>query len=97
MKTQCSPTGGWKEREEWMTGRLQDKVALLLGAGSRGPGWCNGKATAIVYARGGAKVIAVDRNLAAALETAASRARSCKSGRPPGAADHPKGVRAWVR
>ncbi len=54
-----------------MTGRLQDKVALVCGAGSIGPGWGNGKATAAAFARGGAKVFAVDLNLAAAEETAA--------------------------
>ena len=31
--------------------RLQDKVALVFGAGSSGPGWSNGKAAAIAYAR----------------------------------------------
>ena len=30
-----------------MTHRLKDKVALVLGAGSIGPGWGNGKATAV--------------------------------------------------
>jgi hypothetical protein len=29
--------------EEAMAGRLQDKVALVVGAGSVGPGWGNGK------------------------------------------------------
>ena len=50
--------------------RLQNKVALVFGAGSIGPGWGNGKATAVAYAREGAKVIAVDLNLEAARETA---------------------------
>ncbi len=53
-----------------MTGRLQDKVALVCGAGSIGPGWGNGKATAVAYAREGAKVFAVDLSLEAAAETA---------------------------
>jgi len=53
-----------------MTGRLADKVALVCGAGSIGPGWGNGKATAVAYAREGAKVFAVDINLGAAEETA---------------------------
>jgi NAD(P)-dependent dehydrogenase (short-subunit alcohol dehydrogenase family) len=51
-------------------GRVQDKVALVVGAGSVGPGWGNGKAASVLYAREGAKVFAVDRNLAAAEETA---------------------------
>lgn len=49
--------------------RLQNKVALITGAGSIGPGWGNGKATAVLYAREGAKIFAVDLNLAAAEET----------------------------
>jgi len=50
-------------------GRLAGKVALVCGAGSSGPGWGNGKATAVQFAREGAKVLAVDRNLEAAEET----------------------------
>jgi NAD(P)-dependent dehydrogenase (short-subunit alcohol dehydrogenase family) len=50
--------------------RLKDKVALIVGAGSIGPGWGNGKATAVACAREGAKVFCVDINLAAAEETA---------------------------
>ncbi|MGP1256300.1 MAG: SDR family NAD(P)-dependent oxidoreductase [Kiloniellales bacterium] len=53
-----------------MAGRLQDKVAIVVGAGSSGPGWGNGKATAALFARQGAKVLCVDRNGAAAEETA---------------------------
>lgn len=54
-----------------MAERLKDKVALVFGAGSVAEGMGNGKATAIVYAREGAKVFAVDLNLAAAEETSA--------------------------
>ncbi|MGC2082038.1 MAG: hypothetical protein WA702_01600, partial [Bradyrhizobium sp.] len=32
-------------------GRVQGKVALVFGAGSSGPGWGNGKAAAVLYAR----------------------------------------------
>lgn len=53
-----------------MAGRLQDKVAIVVGAGSSGPGWGNGKATAALFAREGAKVLCVDRDGAAAEETA---------------------------
>ena len=42
--------------------RLKDKVALVVGAGSSGPGWGNGKATAVTFAREGARVFCVDRN-----------------------------------
>jgi NAD(P)-dependent dehydrogenase (short-subunit alcohol dehydrogenase family) len=54
-----------------MPDRLKDKVALVAGAGSIGPGWGNGKATAVTFAREGAKVFCADVNLAAAEETAA--------------------------
>ena len=52
-----------------MGDRLKDKVALVSGAGSNGPGWGNGKATAVLFAREGAKVLAADVNRDAALET----------------------------
>jgi len=54
-----------------MPDRLKDKVALVAGAGSIGPGWGNGKAAAVTFAREGAKVFCADVNLAAAEETAA--------------------------
>jgi NAD(P)-dependent dehydrogenase (short-subunit alcohol dehydrogenase family) len=50
--------------------RLKGKTALVVGAGSSGPGWGNGKATAVTFAREGAQVFCVDRNEAAAKETA---------------------------
>ena len=54
-----------------MAERLKDKVALVTGAGAVGPGWGNGKATAVLFAREGASVFAVDINPAAADETRA--------------------------
>jgi NAD(P)-dependent dehydrogenase (short-subunit alcohol dehydrogenase family) len=51
--------------------RLKDKVALVVGAGSIGPGWGNGKATAVAFAREGARVFCADIDEAAAEETAA--------------------------
>ena len=54
-----------------MGDRLKDKVAIVSGAGSIGPGWGNGKATAVLFAREGAKVFGVDINLVAAEETKA--------------------------
>lgn len=50
--------------------RLAGKVALVMGAGSSGPGWGNGKATAFRFAEEGAVVIAADFNPQAAEETA---------------------------
>jgi NAD(P)-dependent dehydrogenase (short-subunit alcohol dehydrogenase family) len=52
-----------------MAGRLDGKVAIVVGAGSVGPGWGNGRAIAVVFAREGAKVFAVDRNAESMLET----------------------------
>ena len=52
-----------------MAGRLEGKVALVTGAGSIGPGWGNGKAAAVLFAREGAKVLALDINPDAAEET----------------------------
>jgi len=52
-----------------MTGRLQGRVAIVTGAGSSGPGWGNGKATAVLFAREGAKVYAVDIDYQAVAET----------------------------
>jgi len=50
--------------------RLKDRVALVVGAGqSPGEGMGNGRATAITFAREGARVLCVDHNLASAQET----------------------------
>src|SRR5579872_6489470 len=50
--------------------RLKDRVAIVVGAGqSPGEGMGNGRATALTFAREGALVLAVDRNLASAQET----------------------------
>jgi NAD(P)-dependent dehydrogenase (short-subunit alcohol dehydrogenase family) len=49
--------------------RLKGKVAMVVGAGSIGPGWGNGKATAVTFAREGAQVFCVDRNPSAVAET----------------------------
>jgi NAD(P)-dependent dehydrogenase (short-subunit alcohol dehydrogenase family) len=53
-----------------MADRMRDKVALVWGAGSAGPGWGNGKASAVLYAREGAQLVAVDVRETAAQETA---------------------------
>ena len=53
-----------------MGGRLEGKVALVMGAGSTGAGWGNGKAIAVLYAREGASVVCADFRLSAAEETA---------------------------
>jgi NAD(P)-dependent dehydrogenase (short-subunit alcohol dehydrogenase family) len=53
-----------------MSGRLAGKVAIVMGAGQTpGDTIGNGRATAILFAREGASVIAVDRRLDSAQET----------------------------
>ena len=53
-----------------MSGRLEGKVAIVVGAGSTpGETMGNGRATAILFAREGASVLLVDRDGASAEET----------------------------
>ena len=54
-----------------MPGRVEGKVALVVGAGCIGPGWGNGRAAAVLFAREGAKVFAVDKDADAMTETVA--------------------------
>ncbi|MEO9337572.1 SDR family oxidoreductase [Mesorhizobium sp. SB112] len=53
-----------------MPDRLKGKSAIVFGAGSSGPGWGNGKAAAVLYAREGASVVCIDLSEDAANETA---------------------------
>jgi NAD(P)-dependent dehydrogenase (short-subunit alcohol dehydrogenase family) len=55
-----------------MANRLAGKVALVTGVGSSGPGVGNGKATATLFAREGAKVVCVDQVIERAAETVAA-------------------------
>jgi NAD(P)-dependent dehydrogenase (short-subunit alcohol dehydrogenase family) len=48
---------------------LEGKVAIVTGAGSSGPGVGNGKATSLLFAREGARVLLVDATLERAEET----------------------------
>lgn len=53
-----------------MSGRLQDKVAVIVGAGQQaGPTIGNGRATAIRFAAEGARLVLVDRDADAVDET----------------------------
>jgi NAD(P)-dependent dehydrogenase (short-subunit alcohol dehydrogenase family) len=54
-----------------MAGRLAGKVAIVSGAGSRGPGIGNGKAAAVLFGREGARVLCVDTVAERATETVA--------------------------
>jgi NAD(P)-dependent dehydrogenase (short-subunit alcohol dehydrogenase family) len=54
-----------------MSGRLSGKVALVIGAGQTpGDTIGNGRATSLLFAREGAKVVVVDRSAESAEETA---------------------------
>lgn len=56
-----------------MSGRLEDKVAIVVGGGqTAGETIGNGKATAILFAREGAAVVVADRDAAAAEDTCAA-------------------------
>ena len=52
--------------------RLEGKVAIVTGAGSSGPGVGTGKATSILFAREGARVLLVDRVATHVEETLAA-------------------------
>lgn len=52
-----------------MAGRLQDRVAIITGAGCVGPGWGNGRASAVRFAEEGAKIFAVDLKAETLQET----------------------------
>jgi NAD(P)-dependent dehydrogenase (short-subunit alcohol dehydrogenase family) len=57
--------------------RLAGKIAVVIGAGqSPGEGIGNGRATVLRFAQEGAKILAVDRDLVSAEETAALAAKS---------------------
>ena len=52
-----------------MSGRLQNRIAIVTGAGSIGPGWGNGRATCVRFAEEGAKIFAIDRDPDKTAET----------------------------
>ena len=70
MTAACNTEMGKQVEGRKMGERLKDKVAIVTGAGSSGPGWGNGKATAVLFAREGARVFAVDINPDVVSETA---------------------------
>ncbi|TDD88480.1 SDR family oxidoreductase [Actinomadura darangshiensis] len=65
-----------------MTGRLDGKAAIVTGAGSAGPGWGNGRATAVVFAAEGARVLAADKDAASLATTMELIAAEGGTGRP---------------
>src|SRR3979490_2215317 len=65
-KRYCNST----RSREWNKMRLKARIAIVVGAGqSPGEGIGNGRATALTFAREGAKVLCVDHNLESAQET----------------------------
>src|SRR3954462_7990385 len=52
-----------------MGSRLSNKVAIVTGAGSVGPGWGNGRAIAARFAEEGARIFAVDLHADRLVET----------------------------
>ena len=63
--------------------QLDGKVAIVSGAGAIKGGIGNGRAAAILLARAGAKIMAVDRDLELAAETATAAMAFEKNQRPP--------------
>lgn len=49
--------------------RLAGRTVVVVGAGAIAPGWSNGRACAVSYARAGASVVCVDAKLDSAEET----------------------------
>jgi NAD(P)-dependent dehydrogenase (short-subunit alcohol dehydrogenase family) len=63
-----------------MSGRLHNKIAIITGAGCVGPGWGNGRAAAVAFAREGARVFAVDLKQDAMEETVARASEAASHG-----------------
>jgi NAD(P)-dependent dehydrogenase (short-subunit alcohol dehydrogenase family) len=59
--------------------RFHNRVAIVSGAGSVGPGWGNGRATAVRLAEEGARVFAVDKDESALAETVARGGSNIKT------------------
>ena len=56
--------------------RFKDRIVIVSGAGCVGPGWGNGRATAVAFAAEGAVVLGLDRDAASMAETAAHIAKA---------------------
>jgi NAD(P)-dependent dehydrogenase (short-subunit alcohol dehydrogenase family) len=74
-----------------MQKRFENKVAIVTGAGCVGPGWGNGRAIAVRLAEEGARVFAVDRDMAR-LEETLERAGDARSAIVPFACDVTSGA-----
>jgi NAD(P)-dependent dehydrogenase (short-subunit alcohol dehydrogenase family) len=69
LKTAVAAPLDSARRKRIMSGRLQDKVAIVTGSGSIGPGWGNGKAMSVFFAREGARVVGADIDAEAGAAT----------------------------
>lgn len=63
-----------------MSARFENKIAVVTGAGSVGPGWGNGRSIAVGLVREGAHVVALDVNLQSMDETLASARTQASNG-----------------
>ncbi len=66
-----------------MADRMKGRIVLVTGAGSSGPGWGNGKAAVVLYAREGAKTIPWIGYSYAALFLAPDEVRDITGGQLP--------------
>lgn len=80
MNRRLSGNGAEEGEMEQRRGRLEGKVGIVTGAGSSGQGVGTGRATSILFAREGAKVLLVDRVHRSAEETLAT---ICEEGARP--------------
>jgi len=79
-------------------GRVEGKRIAVIGGGSVGPGWGNGKAAAVLYAREGGEVLVIDRNEAAAQDTVdIIRGEGGTAGTFVGDMTDPEAARAAIR
>lgn len=64
-----TPSQAASSRPAGLSIDLSGQVVVVAGGGSIGPGWSIGRAACVTYARLGATVCVLDRNLASAQET----------------------------
>jgi NAD(P)-dependent dehydrogenase (short-subunit alcohol dehydrogenase family) len=85
-----------KREEIEMADRLKGKVAVVTGAAPRGEGVGNGMATALLFAREGAKVVLVNRS-AERAEKLAQQIKSEGGEASRATSPSPRPARRWRR